>query len=577
MATITTDTFLDGGTARTAGESWTCNGGVLTVRTDTRWHANAPAAMTGSLASITVSSTLGGGVMFDGRNVRWLAYSSGTGNVPAIGTTVSQGGVSGYLLGVWSAIDAAPTAVGAAMPATGFLKFREVTGGPFAAGALTGIGASASGADVTGWIEVVMDQSTTITVSRKGSGSVTRGDWFYLDNTDGTVGQVIKTPSNGGGTGTSSPGIWVETGVGTNQYEFWPALRDSTVGWVRTSMAGPSGATDMRQRFVKSLQGGGLQFGEAFSQNAATYASTSNSSTYTWSANAVTVTRTAHGLLAGEQVYLDFTSGAATADGVYTITSVPNANTYTVALAGSGTGGNVTEISRAVVTYTSHGWSLGTTLYLSVTSGTMPSGVYEATATAANTITVVYAGPPVSGNCNIQATIGHVPEAGRKTRIPNVILRQCATGSRASNAIPNATIANRPDFTTTGAGVVDHEFTFGDWYYSLAQAYTARLHHVATFDSLTISENATAIDMNDGGVGQHAALDARVLTLTSNFAGGTIVDWAFDRGNVPGTADHSLEVSFCSGITFTRCRASIISTPGQAVTGGTLTSATTSP
>lgn len=36
MATITTDTFLDGGTARTTGEAWTMNGGVLTIRTDTR-------------------------------------------------------------------------------------------------------------------------------------------------------------------------------------------------------------------------------------------------------------------------------------------------------------------------------------------------------------------------------------------------------------------------------------------------------------------------------------------------------------------------------------------------------------
>ena len=35
MATITADTFLDVGTARTAGEAWTMNGGVLTVRTDT--------------------------------------------------------------------------------------------------------------------------------------------------------------------------------------------------------------------------------------------------------------------------------------------------------------------------------------------------------------------------------------------------------------------------------------------------------------------------------------------------------------------------------------------------------------
>ena len=58
MATITTDTYLDGGTARTAGETWACNGGVLTIRTDSRWHANAPASMTGSLTSAP-STTIG--------------------------------------------------------------------------------------------------------------------------------------------------------------------------------------------------------------------------------------------------------------------------------------------------------------------------------------------------------------------------------------------------------------------------------------------------------------------------------------------------------------------------------------
>lgn len=37
MATITTDTYLDGGTARTAGEAWTINSGAkFTIRTDTR-------------------------------------------------------------------------------------------------------------------------------------------------------------------------------------------------------------------------------------------------------------------------------------------------------------------------------------------------------------------------------------------------------------------------------------------------------------------------------------------------------------------------------------------------------------
>lgn len=252
MATITTDTFLDSLT-RVAGESMTMSGGVLTIRTDTRGGTGAPAAMTGSLGAQTISATLGGGVLIDARNVRQVAYNTGGGVVPAIGTSITQGGVSGYLLGVYSAANAAPTAVGAAMPASGFLKFREVTGGSFAAGALGGITATATGADVTSWIEVVCDQSIAITVPRLGFYR-TRGDWFYLDNTTGSAGQIIQVPTNGGGSGTHVAGVWIETGVGTNAYEFYPAV-------LAAVMIAANFGTDARSKFVETMGDGRIRIG----------------------------------------------------------------------------------------------------------------------------------------------------------------------------------------------------------------------------------------------------------------------------------------------------------------------------
>lgn len=253
MATITSNTYLDGGVARTAGEAWTINGGVLTIRTDTRWHANAPASMTGSIAATTISSTLGGGVLIDARNVRWMPFNSGAGVVPAIGTTVSQGGVSGYFLGVWADLTSAPTAVGAAMPTTGFIKFREVTGGNFAAGALTGISASATSVDVAGWIEVVQRQAVANTVPRLGSFK-TRGDWFYLDDTTGVAGQILQVPTNGGGAGTHVPAVWIETGVGTGEYEIYPAV-------LGTWFLAANLSTDIRSKFVQTLGNGQVRIG----------------------------------------------------------------------------------------------------------------------------------------------------------------------------------------------------------------------------------------------------------------------------------------------------------------------------
>lgn len=62
----------------------------------------------------------------------------------------------------------------------------------------------------------------------------------------------------------------------------------------------------------------------------------------------VTVTIAGHGLLVGHQVYLDFTTGTA-ADGTFLITSVTDANTFTVTHGTSGnTSGNVTVQLRQI-------------------------------------------------------------------------------------------------------------------------------------------------------------------------------------------------------------------------------------
>ena len=261
MATITTDTYLDGGTARTAGELWTLNGATLTVRTDTRWHANAPAAMTGTLGAITGSDSLGAGLFVDGTKVRWMAYDTGSGNVPAIGTTITQGGVSGYLLGVWADYTSAPTAVGAAMPATGYIKFREVTGGTYSAGALSGIGASATGADVPGWIEFVIDTGSAWTFYKAGLGIKFDGQWFEIGTTNGSAGQTMQVPTNGGGANTSVVAVQVETSAGSGQYEWWPCA-STTSGFTTTYLS-----TDTRSKVCQSVGNGQIRFGSDGTNN----------------------------------------------------------------------------------------------------------------------------------------------------------------------------------------------------------------------------------------------------------------------------------------------------------------------
>lgn len=630
MATITTSQFLDGGTARTAGEAMAIgNGATLTIRTDTRIHANAPASFTGSLSSPTFTN-IGGELFIDATAVRWLAYSSGTGNAPAIGTSITQGGVSGYYLGCWGSIGGAPVAVGAAIPATGFIKLREVTGGTYSAGALGGISASASGADVPGWIEVVWDDATNFVVGRVGK-IKSRGDWFEIGTTTGSVGQVLTMPTTSSTSTNNYPsGIWVETSSGSGTYEYWPGLSSAANMWIKTAIGFAEGSTDRRGRFVKSFGNGQVQFGETSTMTgtyatvtgqASTYAGIAISSTYTLTSNVVTVntgatahlfedgqqvyldftsgtavdgtytvtvldaynfsvplvgsntsgnvtvrpgvtvTFTAHGYNEGEDVYCDFTSGSGV-DGTYKIYAVTGANTYNVAYPHTAalTSGNVTIQGRLQVTITSHGMALGNEVYLDFTSGTGVDGKYIMRAVATNTFDINYpfATAITSSNVTARWTIGHVPPTGCKVRIPNIIMAACATASRATNSVPNATIATRPEFNTSTAGAIDLWNIYAINLRSIfAQPYSISLRYCSFQETLDISECATALDIVDVGVGSYSAQDVRAIQLTSNFAGGTLSKLVSWRPTI-GTTDHAMEIIYCSGQTFDDIDAGII-------------------
>jgi hypothetical protein len=267
----------------------------LTIRTDTRWHPYAPAAMVGSLSTLTATD---GEFYFDGTSVRWLEINGGAGT-PAFNDVISQGGVSGIYIGFWADKTSAPTL---ALGANGFIKLLSVSGGTFAAGALTFSGAGAAnavGADVPGWIEVVANDAVNCAVPRLGRHKA-RGDWFQLEDTTGVVGQQLQVPTNGGGQDASGydipcdTGVWIEDSPGAGTYEFWPALADV------------------------------VQTG-----------------TYTWANGVVVITLATHTYQSGDWIYLIFTSGAAGPNGWYEIAVIPSTSTFVVHLAGSGAGGNV--------------------------------------------------------------------------------------------------------------------------------------------------------------------------------------------------------------------------------------------
>jgi hypothetical protein len=399
--TLSADTNIDALTTKAGGDTYNTAGFILTIDQDSRVGLNQTTSST--LGPITVTAATGGKVNIDGSAVWMIPYTAGTGNVPAWNTAITNNGATGKLIGVHSALTAASTATGAAMPATGFIRVKQKSG-TYAAGALTGIGATASDAGRIGWIEVVGDEASTITANRLGEVNIT-GAWYEIGTTNGSSNQTMQIPNNG--LLRYAAGVFIEQTVGGGDYEFYP--------------------------------------------------------------NAGIVTTTGTEAARGKCVWID--------------------NAGLVRIGNSGA-----------------------------------------------------------------ATNGYTPVTGLKVVIGNVFLENCTTAARTANVIPNATIATRYDFTTTGGGVINIDKANMAWYLSCSQAYSVDVSNAGFVDGILLSEVATAMTFTNMGVGNKptTALVVAPLTMTLCLAGGTFTDCRFQR--VATAANNSTQVIMtdCDGFTFTR-------------------------
>ncbi|TXG75890.1 hypothetical protein E6Q11_06145 [Candidatus Dojkabacteria bacterium] len=242
------DNFFDaytGGSVNATLDTYTISkGSRLIVRTDSYACANHTSAF-GSLDTVSFTGT-GGTLRFDPTYVRVIAYTAGSGNSPAYGSAISQGGVSGVFLGAWANWLSDPVAVGAAIPASGFIKIGGATGGSFAAGALTGITATCSGPDVQGWIEVRGADTASITIPRVGKMESVEA-WFEIGTTNGTRGQIIPCPTTAT-VASTFPGVWIETSAGSGIYEPYAS--------VGTVVALATHRTDASMKVITQTTGG---------------------------------------------------------------------------------------------------------------------------------------------------------------------------------------------------------------------------------------------------------------------------------------------------------------------------------
>lgn len=240
------DAYTGGSTNATLDTYTISNGSRLIVRTDTYACSNHSAAF-GSLDTVSFTGT-GGTLRFDPTYVRVIAFTGGGGTSPAYGATISQGGVSGVFLGAWASWLNDAVAAGATMPTSGFIKVGGVAGGSFAAGALTGITATASGPDVQGWIEVRGAETASITLPRVGKMESVEA-WYEIGTTNGTRGQLIPCPTVSGG---YFPGVWIETSAGSGVYEPY--------GNIGTVVALATHRTDASMKVI-TTNGSGIRIG----------------------------------------------------------------------------------------------------------------------------------------------------------------------------------------------------------------------------------------------------------------------------------------------------------------------------
>jgi hypothetical protein len=216
-------------TARTGGDVFNLNGFNLTIDQDIRYGLGG--ATTFTLGSITLSATLGGNLNIDGRYVRMIPFNTGSGTITA-GATITCGSATGVVIGIYSAVNTAPVLTGVA---TGWIKVTAWNGIAFpTSGTFTQAGYTftISGADKAGWIEVVGDESSTITAVRLGTVNM-RGEWYEVGTTAGARTDTYQLPTNG--SAIDIAGVWVETGSATGVYEFWPCVGNITA--TATTMA----------------------------------------------------------------------------------------------------------------------------------------------------------------------------------------------------------------------------------------------------------------------------------------------------------------------------------------------------
>lgn len=372
--TITTGTpaspvNIDTLTGKTGGDTYNITGGTLLIDQDSRYGLEQNTSAI--LGAVTGSASSGGNLIIDGTLVRLIPYDNGSGNVPASGTTISGASGSGKLIGVYSALNVAPTTAGSAMPAAGYIKIKQWNESAFVENeALSGIGADVDadptfgGTDRAGWIEVVAQEGSNLSMRRllNQSQDMITGAWYLVGTTGGSRTDTYQIPYQGAN--LYIPGVQVV--------------------------------------------------------NSDTSASISNMS---WTDGLMTVTATSHGFVEGDAVDI---TGVTPNEYNFTnkVIQYVDANTFTFYMP-----------IEPSASYSSGGTVTGRDEWFGAVKASATSAMVETNGTKGKVCWVSTNGTLRFGHDGTNSSGGWLPPAGRTIRMGNVILQNATSAAKTQNSL----------------------------------------------------------------------------------------------------------------------------------------------
>lgn len=495
--TLVSPTNIDTLSGKTGGDTYNINGGVLQIDQDSRYGLNNDTSSI--MGTTTLSATLGGSLLIDARYIRIIPYDNGSGNVPAYNTTISGSTGSGLLIGVYDTLASAPTAVGAAMPADGYIKIKAWDEVAFTNNdSLTGIGADVAldpifgGTDRAGWLEYVGQESTNFTLSRLNNPAtpLTRGDWFNIGITDGTRSTTYQIPTNG--VLQYHPGVWVEN---------------------------PNSA----------------------SVTAASYDAISKRVTYT---------ATGHGFETGDQVTI--TGVTPTTFNTKAYVTVVDANTFYCYIVD--TTGEEPEIINPG-TYTSGGTAAGNWEFYPATSDTMVDTNISTSALKGKFCKIGTDGLVRFGHDGTNSSGGYCPPSGRIVRMPNIFMTSATSAAKTQNNFTSL-ITTRHRFITSGAAYLDlRNVSSSMGFGSITTPQTFNMTDSSITDGLIITNPATKPVLTNVGIGSHTAYTITRINPSTIPLGMTMTDCVIGASGQGTTANlYLINPTDGANLDFTGCK-----------------------